>query len=255
MDTYDYTYKPLTVLALICAGVDQVWGCCLLEKAIIKNDVRFAKIILEHNAALNVNVKISKYGPFCCGEESAMLRAKGSMSSLSDIPLLFGVKTVEMAQALIAHGANVYEINSCDKTNILWNIMDNRYPANLMEFYLAQKVDAITLYTYNEDNLLHRFAETTYVGNIHGIANFIQKAELLLKTIPDQINNCDKYKRMPLDVVLKSLKYAKRDTNKAAKLAFKVLIGLFQEHQALSTDDIAKQRLSTLMEQYKGYSV
>ncbi len=234
---FNGTPRRLAVLALACAGANE--SCChqhtLLEKAIIQDDVQLATMIFKHHAQLDANIKV----PY----KSALFFESEFFDCCQKIPLFFSAKSRSMAQLFIDNGANVHEnIGDTDGTNVLWSILDNRYPSDLVKFYLKQNVDAKKLNTRYTEGLLHRFAATGYTGKFSDIANFLQKAKILLNAIPDQVNlSINTYKGTPLDVVEKSLKYAKKSKTKVAIVAFKALKGFFHESGGFTTAELNHQ--------------
>lgn len=225
----DYTHKRLTVLTLVCAGANQIWGYRLILQAVQKSDTYLVNVILQYNENVDVNIEISLSNP--CS-------------------MLFAVKNVEIAQQLITRGANVHEVHPDKNTNILWSILGNEYPTNLMEFYLTQNVDATSPNPLRKkETLLHRFAATSYSGGISNLDNFMQKAKLLFSIIPDKINALDERRRSPRDIVEISLKTAKNHKNKVATVAFKALILLFQEHGVFLMKEKAKQKVLKVLKE------
>ncbi len=256
--THGYTSKRLTLLTLICAGANTI-GRMLLERAVIQNDVQCAEMIFKYYENPKASIKVLRDGPIHSDKKFNIFPIICSIE-IAYIPLLFAVKSVDMAKIFIAHGANMHEtmydetstiVQNTDyqNTNVLWHIMDNSYPSSLMEFYLARQVDTTKLCVSYKGNLLHKFAATPYSGNISSLDNFIQKAKLLLTTLPAQINALNQRDQTPLNIVKKSLRALKKSKNVAAKLAFKVLIELFQEHGGFVAEDLNRLANSKWMSQ------
>jgi len=222
--------ERLPIFILICAGVDvNCEKMSLLKSAVKQGDTQLAQLLFQHNADPNTVIDVSQ-------PDLLMLNA---------IPVFFLIKTMEMVQIFIAHGCDIHK-GDIYGGSVLWYIMDNSYPADLMKFYLTQKVDTKALSNVDKEkpwrrkSLLHRFAETPYSGTFKDISNFLEKAKLLLDTLPEQVNTADKQGLTPLDIIEESLKRFKRRNsrleNKVAKIAFKVLKELFFEYNGMTAD-------------------
>jgi hypothetical protein len=125
----------------------------------------------------------------------------------------------------------------------LWHILDNDYSVDLVNFYLTcGGVDAKKRHPRNGNCLLHEFAATPYSGGMKKLDNFLQKAKLLLETIPDKINLLNNYSQIqtPADIAEQSA--AKRVNDKAASLAFKALIALFEEYNGFTRERLEAQQ-------------
>jgi len=227
-DLDDNTSKTrcFPALILICAGADvnivRIWLRSIFRHAISNNDVQLATTLFQ----LNVHLNLTK--------------------------ILFEVKTVEMAQICIAHGANIHATTletialmyayrgSSSETNILWHIVRENYSSELMEFYLKKKVDATQNGWENRYCLLHGLAEHGW-AEIENVDDFLKKGDLLLEYIPHMINMLGLNKKTPLDIALRSLQEA---TTTKTKLALEQLIELYKKHGGLTAQELATQKLA-----------
>jgi len=230
---YGFVYassQRLVILALIYVGANREYGR-LLEKAVILNDLQCAEILFKHK--VDPMIKIENWG---------LLYSKASCdirTSITEKPIFIGVKTREMAQLFIDNGADIHQMGN--GINILWHILDNDYSVDLMQFYLTCGVDAKKTNWLTGHCLLHAFAATKYSGGMKKLDNFLQKAKLLLETIPDKVNLFNHHSETPTDIAEHSLISAKKCKDRAASLAFKALIILFEEYKGFTRQELIAQ--------------
>jgi len=183
--------RRLPILVLVTAGAQNKtknWWNSLLYKAILYKNIELASIAFRCDANPNI---INPFGD----------------------PVLFDVKTVEMAQLFIDNNVHLNDaVSNDDKTNILWYLTGDQHPADLMELYLTHGADAKTLRPCDNFCLLHQIAKShpffelvSVKDSMNDPDNFLQKGILLLNAIPDMINTLDINNQTPLDVAQETL--------------------------------------------------
>lgn len=214
--------KPLykRILILIYAGADlddQVWANHLLTHACDNNNTRLAKALLKSQ-------EIDPNNIHQCD------------------PIFFAAKTIEMAQIFIDNDTNVHVTGSDFSTNILWKILCDNDPSELMEFYLQKGVDPKQLSSFNEC-ILHRFAELScHCKGDHD--EFFKKGLILLAVMPkEMINTLDNSGRTPIDVAKARYKssFMSKDEKKENSETFKKTVQLFREHDGLTAHELKKR--------------
>lgn len=170
-----YESKRLSTLILICAGADANTKCYnggLLDSAVSYNDAQMVAVLFKYHADPNAR---DIFGP-----------------------VFFCIKTVEMAQMFIDNGVDVHATKHSGPPNVLWKMLENEYPSELMALYLEKGVDATQPHSWDNSCLLHGLAKE-YVA--YPIDNFLKKADLLLDAISYMINITNRYGETPLDLV------------------------------------------------------
>lgn len=200
MHISNYNAKRFPALILICAGADPntvVNGSSLLYKAVTHEDEQLLTTLFKYNANSNEACEVC--------------------------PTFFYAETVEIAQIFINNEVNVHTTESHNKTNVLWDVLDNEYPIELIKFYLEQNVDATAIRPFDNACLLHELAWSNYYVHLSSPDNFLKKAILLLDTIPYMINTLNKNGSTPIDLAYKS------QQERLYSDAFKELIILFRK--------------------------
>jgi hypothetical protein len=219
--TYHHSVvRRLPALLLICAGVtDTTMDYFLLNSIAIRDKVQQAAILFKYHH-VNSNAE-DEHGP-----------------------IFFNAKTIEMVQLFINNGVDIHTENKY-QTNVLWRILDDAYPSDLMIFYLAQGINPKKLRLFDKSCLLHAFAEPTfnymwcYPKNI----DVLKKGELLLNAMPDMVNMVNVFGKTPLDVAMETLKKIEEQAEEMEK---EYGIRLSPSH-----DEFAKQ-LIALFRKYGG---
>lgn len=252
-DMYD-TYscynenRRLFALILICAGADPdivyteisekksdhgrsvyINSPSLLECATRQSDTQLVKILFEHHADPNEN-KLIEYLDY--------------MNMKPIQPVFFHAKTTEIAQIFIDNLVYLHTVDSDSIPNVLWKTIENDYPSSLMKLYLDYHVNATRLDS-DGNCLLHRLA--CPLEPITNIDNFLQKCELLLTAIANEmINTLSKHKETPLDWAKRSFKEVKEKKAMPEKIkAFKTLIKVFKKRGSLSGKALLRQQKTT----------
>lgn len=124
-----------TVTQLLQAGANpnMMFMCeSLLHKALHLNVESLVKILFEHKADYT-------HEHFLIG------------------PIFFDAPTTKIAQLFIAKGIDVNKVNA-DDYNVLWHLIDSRFPSALVRFYLKHKVKANHINKWDGSCVLHGFA-------------------------------------------------------------------------------------------------
>jgi len=220
---YDYEKKRFPILILVYAGANariksyNVYDS-LLAQAVYESDEELVKILLGHN----VNSDLS--------------------------PLFFKAKTVEVAQLFIDGHVNIHATDWSNQ-NVLWTIIEELYPSDLMRFYLARGVNAKILRGDDSASLLHYLGETVSVRrgfeNIEEVDNFLQNANILLTIIPVMINKLDDFDQTPLDIACGILKWMQEELQEQESCNLELgiegltkLITLFQKSGAFTDQEL-----------------
>ncbi len=214
-DPYD-TIKYLPALILLHAGIDintEIELNDLLTHAVKTNDTQVAIALFKYHANPHVQTVSG--------------------------PVFFQAKTAEMAQIFINNKVDVHMISSWPETNVLWEIIKNEYPSELLELYLTHHVDAKKLRPIDDACLLHTFADQIHSKIINNIADFLKKGQLLLDIIPDMVNALNKNGQTPLDIAQKSLGEAKKSKSGTPE-AFEKLIALLRKYGGLTAHEFEK---------------
>jgi ankyrin repeat protein len=181
----------------------------LLIEAVKFNNLSLAGVLFEHHANPNV--------------------------TYDGVPLLFRITSLAMAQMFIKNNVNVHMCNKWPETNILWELLQNKYPAELLELYLNLRVDATQRHPNDDSCLLHRIAQPHALNN-----NFFKKTALLLKTISELINTRDQDGQTPLDIAQKSLKKAEHHNGMSHALTH--LIIELQRYNAKTAQELYENK-------------
>lgn len=228
MHVRNYKTKRLPALIAIDAGAknsrvktnycEDVW----LENAVLNHDMYMVQKLLENGA--NPNAKSNLGQLFCYAG------------------------TVKVAEIFFKHGAEIDAAISSQVPeygpyypNVLWEVVHNKYPAELMEFYLARDVNPRTRFNpsnkeFTDGNcLFHELANPACL-RIDDIDNFLRKAHLLLDVIPDMINTVNHDEQTPADVAQRSFEAASRYMCNGTAEAFEDLIMLFKAYDGKTTD-------------------
>lgn len=166
----------------------------------------------------------------------------------SETPPCFYAKTIQTAQVIID---NQFYRSDYRKPNVLWQVIQYGYPAEVMELYIQNKFDLKWLHPDSGDCLLHTLVSLFYDDRKDD--NFIKKVELLLTKMPDKINTINKKGLTPLDVVQKDYnkqlenimtnfytsEAEKTKNSEALTSEFESLISLLKEHGCLTAEEIA----------------
>jgi hypothetical protein len=209
-------YDRLPISILVCAGADVKAGydsTLLLSKAVLCNDVKLVKTLLNHGT---------------------------NPDSINDIdfpaipnkePIFFQAKTEEMARAFIEGKVNVH-MNSSWKVNVLWKVIGHEYPSELLELYLVRGADPKKLRS-DDTCLWHRIA---WLG-LNGDDNFLKKVSILLDVIPDMVNALDRDDDTPLDVAQRNVRRKEYD-----RLANEQCIALLRKNGALTVHELRQSK-------------
>ncbi len=217
--------KRLPALILICAGAQNRITWLDIDTPIHYDQKLFCHAVLQNDA------------PFVATLFKYNIVTPNAWSL--DGPLLFEVKTKEIAQLFIDHGVNVN--SQFGEFNVLWKNLNEQYPSELMKLYLAHNADA-TLCNQDGSCLLHQIS-SDIVWTQQDVKNTLKKAQLLLKAIPTMINTVNRSGQTPLDIAQKHLRNIKLFP--VATESLKKLIVLFRKHGALTAKKLAEQAMPT----------
>ncbi len=177
MQTKNHSVMRLPILLLICAGADctteAYFSHPLLLTAVEHNDIQMVTMCFKHNG--DPNIKVKRAG-----------------TKLTGTPILFYVKTKELAQLFIDNGADTH--------NVLRYIIDkDEYSTDLIELYLKYGI-AEQLNPDDGSCILHCFCDR-FTTNMN-FGDYMRRGELLLNAIPHMINACNNRRQTPLDVAI-----------------------------------------------------
>ena len=225
-----------------------------LVEAIMQNNTQCITTLLKHGANPNIGDDDNKPGFY-------YYKPKGSM--YYDYPAFFHIKTPEIAQIFIDNGVNVnvhgYNGSTGKTGNVLWYILGDDYPSELMKLYIKHGVDAKKLlhpapnpwgysdgFDPNNSCLLHELANRTGISskwdilNIKNVDNFLKKGNYS-SCNPDMINRINALRYTP-SIWLKEFHCAKLNINWGSTcVALERLIALFKERGALTGQEAMKR--------------
>lgn len=215
MHARNYETKRVPALINIHAGADalvQTEWCddILLQNAVLHDDEQMIKILFKNKA--NPNAR-------CHGE-----------------PLFYHIKTVNIAQMFVTRNCKIDAKYNQFCPNVLWRTMHQKYPSELLSFYLMYEVNAQTTLDRSQEEvqggncLLHELANPTSLY-IHDVQNFLRKGHILLAIMPQMINKRNNDGKTPTDLAHESFKAAKTHGKPEA---FKRLIALFKQHGGIT---------------------
>lgn len=238
MHPHNYTTKRIPALILLHANAKTTFtktNYCedeLLQNAVLNDDEQTIQILLENGA--NPNAKSYLGQLFCYAG------------------------TVKIAEIFFNHGANIHATISSIKPeyfsyypNVLWEILQKKYPSELMAFYLACGVDAKKRFGPVDEGfkggncLLHELANPISL-HIDNIDDFLRKGQLLLATIPEMINTLNQDGQTPTDIAQESFENAGTYMYNGTPHAFESLIILFKEHGGLPAYKLGSTSKNTL---------
>jgi len=159
------------VIVLLHNGADPnmvFMGESLLHKALILKVEPLIKALLEHNAD-------HRDEHFLIG------------------PIFFDAPTTEIAQLFIDKGIDVNKTNG-NSHNVLWHIIDFRFPSELISFYLKHNVNVNHINEFDGSCVLHSFAAYKEVKDED---NFLTKARLIVAKNPALVNTVDHNNKTP----------------------------------------------------------
>jgi len=190
---------------------NKINGKSLLGNAIFNNDAELATTLFRHHANPKVRNGFS--------------------------PLFFYAKTVEIAQMFIDNGVNLRATDI--RGNVLWHIVINHYPSDLMLLYLKHNVDPKKLSQLDGSCLLYALAKQKRTNNTD---DFLKKGELLLAAIPDMVNALNKDGKTPVDIAQESLETLQPGSE--TYKAFEALITLFKERGGKTAQELAQHAVT-----------
>jgi hypothetical protein len=91
-------------------------------------------------------------------------------------PIFFNAQTTEIAKLFFDNGVDVNMFDG-NGYNVLWHIIDAKFPAELMNFYIQQKVDVTHICPFDGSCILHSFAANKEVIDAK---DFLTKAQIIL---------------------------------------------------------------------------
>jgi len=210
----------LPTLILICAGADAyVSNIWLFRGGVRINDIEAVTTSLKYYAHPN--------------------RIEWQNS------ILFSAKSAEMAQILIAHGADI-QVTYCSPysrlienatRNLLWEVVKPWCTSELLALYLKYKVDARLDCWGNR--ILHKLVYENRNMQGTGIDEFLEKSELLFGVIPDMINTLNADNETPLDMLKSRLNFYS-DKSEDAKRPFRTAIAFFRSYGAKTAKELVK---------------
>lgn len=152
----------------------------LLGQVIYQNNLPMLKKLYVYKVNLNITV---------------------SKTNFYAKPLFFYANTIDMVQLFINDHVNLQAVDECDK-NVLWHVVENNYPSELIWFYLKQGVDATQRHPTNGSCLLHEVAVMQSFNKAWDIAknleNSINQGNILLNAMTGMVNALNHNGQTPL---------------------------------------------------------
>ncbi len=201
----DSSQQLSTAISLIENGANPniiFMGESLLHKALILNNKDLVQALLKNN----VNYNDTDY--------------------VTQQPIFFDAQTVEIAQLFVDKGTDVNQVDG-NGYNVLWHLIDHKFPVKLMRFYLKNKVNISYICPWDKTSILHNFAVSKEVINEN---DFLAKVRLVLKANPTLVNTLDNNNETPMVVAENTIK----SWGEKYPLCVKTLesfIGLCKEYQ------------------------
>lgn len=208
-------HKPISILTLAGAYINDYY---LLQMAALWNDAQLAEKLFHRGADPNIEPIVN-----------------------IEPPVFFYVKTKKLAKMFIENNANIHATEYYTCINVLWYTTKNKYPYELMQFYLQKGVNPYNLHAREDSCLLHELAQIRSSDKMN-VDNFLNKAKLLLNAIPNLINTLSKDKLTPLDVAKKTLKQMQKYSDNHN--ALKKLIIMYKQHGGLTAFKLTKKEAS-----------
>ena len=213
---HNIKHKQFSALILVCAGADpniKVSGyckdSCLLGYAVDENDQQMVAALFKHKVHLNVTN-----------------------------PALY--KTKEIAQLFIDNGVDV-KVPVDDFPNVLWHVVGERYPADLLEFYLEKGVDPRQLSSYDyygsKQDLLCYLTDGERDSHGDYGRDKIKKAKLLVKAMPEKINTVWGWRTL-VDIAQDKYGEYKADGFTYSGSFYEELIALYKKHGGLTAEEL-----------------
>jgi len=256
MTDHNYTKVRLPIRILVCAGADTstlsyLKSSCEKLKAqdALNRSHRRATHAMTNISISNTVIDITRklFAKVISENDAPLLAtllkyyASSTAKGINQLPAFFSAKTVTIVQMLIDKGINVCA--NGDATNVLWHVIDDAYPSELMELYVRHGVDTRQINPNDHSCLLHYLAKQPYSSPSINTDNFLAKVRLLLNNfhgaIIFMINKKDKDSQTPMDIAQQYL----RNPQKyywAAQTA-DPLITLLKEYGCLTTQEIAQR--------------
>lgn len=153
-------------------------GTSLLHKALILNHDGLVKALFKYDANYNETDCLRKY------------------------PIFFDAQTVEIVQLFIDKQVDVGQ-KDLDDCNVLWHLIDSKFSAELMRFYLQHNVNANHICKWDGSCVLHSFAENKVITDVD---QFLKKVRLLLKKSPDMVNTVNNNGETPIASAERTIK-------------------------------------------------
>ena len=126
------------------------------------------------------------------------LGANPDARSLSKIPVFFYAKNSNIAKIFIQH-ADMHATIANTQTNVLWEVLQHKYPAALLELYLEKGVSPKSISQWDKSCLFHEFAILCQTFQKKDHQSFFRKTNLLLSSAKDMINTLNCNGLTPLD--------------------------------------------------------
>jgi hypothetical protein len=194
----DSSYYKIRTLLMLLAHARAPIEPRLLEIAAVNGDEEFLRILFNHHAQPNMTY---------CGR-----------------PIFFELKTIPLITLFIEHGLDIH-VHDDKGLNVLWSVISQGYPPEIMEKYLTFEVDPRQVDAKGR-NLLHRLVNQDYY---EGFDNLLKKAKLLLAAIPDMINSVDLGFRTPLDYAEQVINIFRHYKDKTSE--YQKIVDLYTTHE------------------------
>jgi len=146
-------------------------------------------------------------------------------------------ETKRLPTLILISASNEYNVD------ILWTLLENKYPSELMELFLTYNAHARKLRHWDNSCVFHILAQPAYFNGKNNIDDFLRKGKLLLNIIPDMINTLNKDGKTPLDVAQESLEKAHENLITLKEIS--LLIRQWLEEEPI---DIAQESLEESQE-------
>lgn len=233
--TWDYATRRFPALIAVYTGADPnikvEKNKYLLEHAVDHNDAIMVTTLFKHQV-----------DPYKKHTEYYKAPSKKS-------PLL-ACKTREIAQIFFD---NKISVSDEKYPNVLWCILGDEYPADLVQCYLENGIDATELFLdkYDEkksSSLLHHIASNYTVRGVKNSKQLLEKVKFLLDAMPKNMVNLLRGEKTPIDIAQNS--YSEEFGRKDSLVEFyEKLVCLYREYGGLSGFALHK-KLAAEMQEY-----
>lgn len=181
--------------------------------------------------------------------------ANPDMRSVAGVPIFFYAKDLAVIQEFVNRKVNLNAIKVTDQTNVLRKALHHKYPAELLQLYITEKIDLRNISYPDNSCLFHELATLCETFSAKDRANFFRKSYLLLTNCADVLNTVNNKNQTPLDLALKILdiesnythlmnthrmKLGKGPKGNDRQDAAKLIVNLYKRYGGLQAEELVQ---------------